>query len=328
VQRRVAILIVDGFADSGLSIALDVLRAANAIIRRKGATGSFHIEVVSAQGGPVHAASGMVLQNTRSVARLKADIIMVPGIWAEHPGELQGVLARADTRRLVRAIAVAHARGALIASSCAGAFLLADAALLDGQQATTSWWLAAELQQRRPRVKVVPDAALIVGRHVVTGGAVFAQADVALHIVGRFAGLAVARRCAKLLLLDTHASQAPYMAAQHLRSDDPVVEKAERWIRAHLADTFDIAELARHTGVSPRTLARRLHAAVGLSPIAFVQHMRVQAAVFLLETSALSLAEIGQRVGYADPSTLSRLIRRETRTSAQALRRHSRAIGR
>lgn len=324
MQQRVAILVVDGFADSGLSIALDVLRAANAIVRRKGAPAPFHIEVVTALGGPVQAASGMVLQNTRAVARLKADIIMVPGIWAEHPGELQRVLARTDTRRLVRAIAAAHARGALVASSCAGAFLLADAAILDGRQATTSWWLAAELQQRRPRVKIIADAALVVGRHVVTGGAVFAQADVALHIVGRFAGPAIARQCAKLLLLDTHASQAPYMAAQHLRSNDPVVEKAERWIRTHLADAFDITALAKHVGASARTLARRLHASVGMGPIAYVQHLRVQAAVLMLETSALSLAEISQRVGYESASTLSRLIRRETKASAQELRRRTR----
>ena len=124
-----------------------------------------------------------------------------------------------------------------------------------------------------------------------------------------------------MLLLDTHPSQAPYMASQQLRANDALVEKAERWVRAHLAEAFAVAALAKHVGVSPRTLARRLHAAVGLSPIAFVQRLRVEAAVLLLQTSSLSLEEIGARVGYGDASTLSRLIRRETRTSARELRR-------
>ena len=321
MQRRVAILIVDGFTDSGLSIALDVLRAANSVAQRDGRSAPFAIEVVSPDGGPVRAGSGLTLDGTRPARGLRADVWVVPGFWIESPPELERLLERADVKRMVRAIARAYAGGAVVASSCAGAFLLADAGLLDGREATTTWWLAERLVLRRPRVKLAPDAALVRGRRVVTGGAVFAQADVALHLVARFAGPTVARRCADLLLLDTHASQAPYMAAQHLRASDPVAERAERFVRSHLSESFTIAALAKHIGVSPRTLARRLHAAVGLGPIAFVQRLRVEAAVRLLETSPLSLEEIAERVGYADASTLSRLIRRETNATAQELRR-------
>jgi transcriptional regulator GlxA family with amidase domain len=321
--QRVAILIADGFTDSGLSIALDVLRAANALAGRAGQVAPFRVEVASARGGRVRAASGLVLEATRGVARLRADVVLVPGIWIDRARELVPLLARPDVQRLVRAIGLAHARGALIASSCGGAFLLADAGLLDGRPATTTWWLAPQLRARRPRVEVEAEAALITGRRIVTGGAVFAMADVALHLVARFAGPALARACARVLLLDTHPSQAPYMAAQQLRSDDPVVARAERWVRGHLAESFAIATLARHVSTSPRTLARRLHAAVGLGPVGFVQRLRVEAAVLLLQTSPLSLAEISARVGYANPSTLSRLIRRETRASPQALRRRS-----
>jgi len=111
------------------------------------------------------------------------------------------------------------------------------------------------------------------------------------------------------------------MALGSLQRDDAVVRRAETWARAHLADGFDIATLARRAGASPRTLARRLAAALDLSPIAFVQRLRVETAVHLLETSRLTLDEISARVGYADPNTLRRLVHRATGLSPREVRR-------
>ena len=323
---RVDILIVDGFADSGLSIALDVLRTANAVVAYQDKPRPFEVQVRSPSGGPVRAASGMMLSHTQAPGPAGADVTLLPGIWTERPQDLALLLARPDVQQVVQAAAEAYKQGGIVASACGGAFLLAEAGLLNGRRATTTWWLADELARRYPRVKVDVQAALVVGRRVVTAGAVFAQADVVLHLVARFAGPDVARRCANLLLLDGHGSQAPYMAAQHLRANDPVVEQAERWVRAHLADGFGVATLAQRLGVSQRTLSRRLQGALGLSPIAFIQRLRVETAVQLVTTTALSLDEISRRVGYGNASTLSRLIRRETRASAQELRRRGQTL--
>jgi transcriptional regulator GlxA family with amidase domain len=322
MRKRIAILIADGFTDSGLSIALDVFRTANALAARAGEDSPFRVSVASAEGGPVRAASGLVIEKTARAVGLKADIVIVPGLWVTGPADVDRALQRTDVKRLVRVIRASHARGALVGSSCGGAFLLADAGVLDGREATTTWWLASHLAQRRPGVKVVAEASLIVQHRVVTAGAVFAQADLSLYVVGRVGGPSLSRECANILLLDTHASQARYMATRYLGTNDPVVQAAERWVRSHLSEDFDIPMLARSVGASPRTLARRIDAAVGQSPIAFVQRLRVETAVALLETSGLSLSEIGTRVGYADASTLSRLIRRETKASPREFRRH------
>lgn len=321
VQRRIAILVRHGFADSGLAVALDVFRAANSLAIRAAKPAPFVVDVVTARGGPVRAASGLELRSTHAIGRARrADVVMVPGVWVEHAAELDRLLEQPESRALIRAVAAAHARGALVASSCGGAFVLADAGLLDGKAATTTWWLAAHLTRRHPRVQLDPSRALVSEGRVLTGGAVFAQADVALAIVARFAGPALARQCSRVLLLDTHASQAPYMAVEHLRTDDRTVRRAEAWIRAHLADPISIPALARHLATSPRTLARRLEAAVGLSPVAFVQRLRVESAVYLLRTTKHSLAEIAARVGYSDPGALRRLIQRETNASPRDLR--------
>jgi transcriptional regulator GlxA family with amidase domain len=110
------------------------------------------------------------------------------------------------------------------------------------------------------------------------------------------------------------------MAIHQLSTNDEVVRRAESWVRRHLAEDFDIATLGRSVGVSPRTLARRLSAAVGLRPIGFVQRLRVEAAVHLLETTRLSVEQISARVGYTDANTLRRLVRRETKSSPRELR--------
>jgi transcriptional regulator GlxA family with amidase domain len=322
--ERVAILVASGFSDSGPAVALDVLRTANVLCRRAGDIDRFEIEIVSARGGRVPGASGLALASTVPIRRAaRASILMVPGIWAEGTSDIDRMLAKAETRMLVRAIAAASRRGALVASSCSGAFLLAGAGVLDGREATTTWWLAAHLAQLHPKVRVDAGRALVADGNAITAGAVFAQADVALRIVSRYAGPTIAQQCASVLLLDTHPSQAPYMAVAHLRSDDRTVRRAESWVRAHLHEPFDLAELARSVGTSPRTLARRLAAAVGLSPIAFVQRLRVEAAVRMLRTTRLSLQEISTRVGYADPNTLRRLVHRETSATPRELRQRS-----
>jgi transcriptional regulator GlxA family with amidase domain len=321
MEKRVALVVVDGFVDSGLSVAMDVLRAANALVAREGKAPVFRIDVVSPCEGRVRAASGHELAPTKTLAALRrADVVVVPGLWLEGAEQVDRTLTREDVKKVVRAVATAHERGALVGASCSGVFVLAQAGILDGRKATTTWWLAHHLKRRWPAVDVNTAQALVVDGRILCAGAVFAQADLALHLVSRFAGPAVARRCSSYLLLDPHASQTPYMTMQQIAANEPTVRRAEAWVRAHLAERFDVAAVARHIGTSPRTLARRLKAAAGLSVIGFVQKVRVEVATHLLETSRLSLDEITARVGYDDPSTLRRLIERETNASPRELR--------
>jgi transcriptional regulator GlxA family with amidase domain len=323
--KRVAILVTDGFTDSGLAVTLDVLRTANTLAARKGSSPIFRIDVAAARPGLVRAASGLRVEVKRSASiSTRADIVLLPSLWVEDPAQVDAALERDDVRQLVRIVKAAHKRGALIGAGCSATFLLAEAGLLDEFCATTAWWLAPHLKRRHPRVDVNAERALVVHRRVLCAGAVLAQADLALYLVSRFAGPVTARRCSSLLLLDTHASQAPYMAVQHLAANDPTVLRAEKWVRAHLADDFDVPTLAKVLGTSPRTLARRLTQAVGTSTISFIQKIRVDSAIHLLETTQMPLSEIGARVGYSDPNALSRLIERETNALPRELRRRRR----
>jgi transcriptional regulator GlxA family with amidase domain len=105
------------------------------------------------------------------------------------------------------------------------------------------------------------------------------------------------------------------MAINYLASQDPRIAKAEKWVRDNISRDFAIEELADAVALAPRTFARRMAATCGVSPIQFVQRIRLETARFLLETTRLSVEQIAQKIGYAEPSTLRRLIRRDTKHS-------------
>jgi transcriptional regulator GlxA family with amidase domain len=320
--QRVGVLVLDGVTDSGVSVAFDVLRAANALSRRAGRRAPFVVEALSTNGRAVTTAAGLRLGVHGGWARAaRCDVLLVPGVWAETVSDVAGLLERADVAACGGVLRQAYRRGATVGSSCSGAFVVAAAGLLDGQRVTTTWWLSAELRRRFPAVEVDASQSLVREGRLFSAGTVFAMADLALALVSLTAGPSIARQVMKVLLLDTHASQGPYMALNQVVNDDPQVRAAEAWVRRNLARPFSVAHLARAVGLSARTLARRLEAALGLSPIAFIQRIRLETAAQTLETSRLPLDEVARQVGYADAGTLRRLMRRELGRTPRQVRR-------
>ena len=315
-------MVLEGFTDSGLGVALDVLRAGNALSLRAGKRAPFEVEVLTPRADRrVRAASGLETRVHGTVARLtRCDVVLVPGCWLEGGEGVAALLARAEAVKVIAELERAAERGALIGASCAGTFLLAATGRLDGGVATTTWWLAEAFRARFPGVKLDVERTLTAQGRLLCAGTVFAMADLALSIVSRIAGPALARQCMRVLLLDRHASQAPYMVLRDMVHDEPVVQAAERWVRKHLAETVRVEHLARAVGASPRTLARRLDETLGTTPLGFIQRMRLEAATHLLESSKASLEEIAARVGYRDAGTLRRLMRRKLGSRPSELR--------
>ena len=116
-------------------------------------------------------------------------------------------------------------------------------------------------------------------------------------------------------------NQSRYAIMQHLSAEDFVIHKAEAWVREHIAQPFDISALAQALNLSPRTLARRAQAANGMSPIQFVQRVRVEVALNLSRTSSLVFADVAGRVGYSDAPALTRLIAKESGMTLAEIRR-------
>lgn len=320
--RRIGVLVLEQVTDSGVSVALDVLRAANALTRRAGQREPFVVEVLSKSGRAVTTGAGLRLGVHGAWSRARGcDVLLVPGCWVETAEEVEALLSREDVKACGAVLQQAARRGAVLGSSCTGAFVLAAAGLLDGHRATTTWWLGGELRRRFPRIDVDESQSLVSEGRLLCAGTVFAMADLALSLVTKWVGPTIARRVMKVLLLDAHASQGPYMVLNQVANDEPGVRAAEAWVRKNLAKPFSVGQLARAVAMSPRTLARRLEGSLGVSPIGFVRRIRLETAAQLLETSRLSLDEVARRVGYQDAGTLRRLMRRELGRSPRQVRR-------
>jgi transcriptional regulator GlxA family with amidase domain len=299
-MTKVAIIEVEGCMASSAAITHDVLATANRI----GARG----RVVPFKVTTVRCGARRSDVDLRGV-----ELVIVPGLGTPTAEELERKLKSPACRRAGDLLARAFGRGAALAASCASTFLLADTGLLDGRRATTTWWFAPLFRRRYPAVELVPKQIVVADWPIATGGAALAQMDLMLAIVGRFAGPGLAQACANYLLLEERRSQAPFMAISYLAGQDERIAKAEQWVRANIERDFAIEELAAAVALAPRTFARRMAATCGVSPIQFVQRIRLETARFLLETTRLPVDEIARRVGYAEPSTLRRLIRRDTK---------------
>ncbi|HEY9120986.1 MAG TPA: helix-turn-helix domain-containing protein, partial [Marinobacter sp.] len=201
-----------------------------------------------------------------------------------------------------------------VASNCTGAFLLAEAGLLDGRQATTHWGLSNQFRQRFPAVDLQPDKLITVDGHIACAGGGMAWWDLGVYLVERFAGAKVARELAKAFVIDAgRTSQAPYGALQARRyHSDVAVLRLQDWLDTNYTRPVTLQSLAALSGLTERTLIRRFKAATGDTPTGYLQILRIEAARQHLENSRAAVEEITRLVGYEDVSSFSRLFRKHT----------------
>ena len=207
--------------------------------------------------------------------------------------------------------------GAIVASVCTGAVLLAEAGLLDGLEATTHWAVVGLLRSHYPAVCLQPGKVLALageGHRVVTAGGAASWTELALYLIGRLCGPEEAVRSSKIFLLgDRSEGQLPFAAMTRPPGEPvPVIERCQVWIATHYETPNPVACMVEQSGLAARTFKRRFQAATGYTPIEYVQTLRIEEAKQLLETTDLATDAVGASVGYADPASFRRLFRRLT----------------
>jgi transcriptional regulator GlxA family with amidase domain len=314
----VAVLVYDGVFDSGLAAILDVLENANAMGEEISEPPTWNVTTVGTR--PVVRTGAGHLVNAKPLEHAEtADLLIVAARAGRGPDKLVEFVGGDQSLSERHLITRARNGGAAIASACAGTFLLAEAGILDGQRATTTWWLAPAFRARYPAVHVDQGQMVISSDGITTAGAAFGHVDLALAIV-RASSPALADLVARYLVIDERPSQSAYIIPSALAQSDSTVAAFERWVRERLADPISIPVGAKAIGVSERTLQRSLQRTLGTSPIRFVQDLRVERAAHLLRTTELSLETIAGRVGYEHPNTLRVLLRERTGKTTAALR--------
>jgi transcriptional regulator GlxA family with amidase domain len=265
-------------------------------------------------------ARGLLVPVNAAARAQTPDAVVMPAILQMRPEPLVQVLASSEVREAGGLLRKWSGRGALTATACIGTFVLAESALLDGEEATTTWWLSPLFRQRYPRVRLDESRIIVQSNAVVTAGAALSHLDLALALIRR-ASPGLANLTAKYLVVDERTSQSIYTIPDHLAHADPLTQRFERWARGRLAEGFSLDQAAKALGTSKRTLARRMHSVLGKSPLAFFQDMRVERAVHLLRSSHASVEQIAAQVGYAEGMTLRALLRRRLGRGVREIRR-------
>lgn len=319
---RVHVLALDGVFDTGLSTVLDAFGTANELAAMASLdVPRFEVRLVGLRR-VTKTSQGLRVPVTAASEVGVPDLVVVPAIGHKMPEPLIQALSTPEVRDAGELLRRWAADGARIAAACIGTFVLAESTLLDGEEATTTWWLAPLFRQRYPKVRLDESRIIVHSNRIVTAGAALSHLDMALSLI-KLVSPELASLTAKYLVVDARSSQSIYSIPHHLAHADPMVERFERWARANLGQGFSLDEVSRALSTSKRTLSRRMHSVLGKSPLAYFQDLRVERAVHLLSTSNASVEQVAQQLGYAEGVTLRTLLRRRLGRGVREIRRAS-----
>lgn len=320
---RVDLVASDRCFASGIAVTRDVLSTANLLSGALGGPSPLFVSTLRTIGGrPVLSSSGQEIPAEGAIDESDGDLVIVFGPGMADVRRVLSDIGEPWTAAFSCALRDAHARGAILCASCSSTFVLAEAGVLDGRSATTSWWLAPTFRARYPSIALVEDDLVVRSERVITAGAALAQIDLALHLVRTLAGPELAHACARYLVVDdARRSQAPFVVIEHLAQNDELVARAEAILRADLSAPLRVDELARSLGVTRRTLTRRFVRATGLAPARFLRRLRIEAAAQRLRTTSESIPSIAMSVGYDDERAFRRSFANELGLSPARFRR-------
>lgn len=310
-MRDFTFLVPHGAFGTGVAASLDILRAASLLApRAKAATPAW--KVCSVAGGHVPLQTGLLMPTEALPVDDDSDLStwVIPGLGANTPDALKALLAQADSKALVSAIQAHVQRGGKVAASCTSVFLLAEAGLLNGRKATTTWWLAPTFKAFYPKVALDASCMVIKDGPFITAGAALAQTDLMLFLLREQFGPALADNTARYLLMDARQAQSQYVMPEVLAMGDQLIKHIVEKVEGALPHVPSVSELAQHFCMHERTLGRHVRAVSGVSTLSLIQQVRVRRARQLLETSKLSIEQIASQVGYEDATALRRLIKR------------------
>lgn len=209
-------------------------------------------------------------------------------------------------------VEASHRSGSLVCSVCVGAFQLAELGLLRGRPATTHWAMADELARRFPDVRVDADRILVDDGDIVTAGGLMAWTDLALLLIGRFAGPGAVSSTARAFLVDPGGREQRFyrtFAPARDHGDEAILE-VQRWLQTRIGQASPVARMAEVAHLGERTFLRRFQRATGLRPTAYVQALAVGRAREFLEQTEMSQQEVAWAVGYEDPKAFRRIFGR------------------
>jgi transcriptional regulator GlxA family with amidase domain len=318
MQRRIEILTYPQSQLLDTAGPLQVFASANDLERQQGRPAPYQPVAVSPTGPTLTSCGLELAAGPLPHAHVAVDTVIAAGGW--------GVLQACEDPRTVQWLAQRAQVARRTASVCSGAFLLAQAGLLDGRRAVTHWQRCAEFQRRFPKVRVLTDPIFVQDGPVWTSAGVTAGIDLALALVeadhGRTLALAVARQL--VMFLQRPGGQSQFSTLLELQSQPPERHQARfdvlhAWIAQHLRTPLRLTDLADQAGMSSRSFSRHYLAATGRTPRQAVEHIRLEATRRLLEQGA-RVSQACDRCGWGSEESMRRAFQRALGVSPQDYR--------
>ncbi len=276
------------------------------------------IRVVAVIPGPVSSSSGIQILAHALPPEGSATTLIVAG------GE--GVQTAAECPTTLSFIQGLAERGVRVASVCSGAYLLAEAGLLDGRRATTHWCRTHDFHARYPQVKLQPDRIFTRDGNLWTSAGITAGIDLALAIVAEDYKDGIAHETARQLVLFNRRAGAQSQSSKllELNKRNGRFGLLLSWVRENLPRLLTAEILAERAGMSSRHFARAFTAETGLTPSKAVERLRVEAARERIQCSSEPIEHVAQTVGFSDPERMRRAFIRAFGQPPQSMRRAAR----
>lgn len=319
-MKHVAILTLEQALASSIAIPLEMISAADTIhrVRRVSRDHELELAVVGTDAGALRMTGGFTIVPNATLADVaSSDLIFVPALW----GNPRAAVTRHP--ELVHWIREQHQQGATLCSIGTGSYFLAEAGLLDGRVATTHWRYFDEFEKRYPEVRLQRKRFITHEDRLYCTGSVNAVRDVMLHFVELLFNARIADEVARHFTHELKRSHESMMLAveQHHTHHDELIIKIQEWLQRNYPLEISMAELADRFGLNTRTFNRRFRQAADITPLEYLQEIRVTQAKELLKHSNLSIAEIAFAVGYQDVSYFTGLFHRLHGATPNAYRR-------
>ncbi len=315
---NISLVLIPEATASTLMSVYDVFNLYHGIVRGEN---PFSVSLVSDTLAPVATASAIRFTPQATYAdTLRSDVIIVPALILPDGDWQNGRYSQ-----LVEWLKSQYQHGAILCSACSGIFPLMETGLLDNMPVTCHWAYENALRKGYPSANIRIEKTLIIAgedNRLIMSGASASWHDLVLYLINHYAGPAAANAVAKFCLLNWHPEgQAPYSRfEENIQHGDAVVVKAQAWIQQNWMKPNPVEQMMVASGLAERSFKRRFKNATGLSPMDYVQHIRVEQAKQLLEISSKSVDEIALRIGYEDPAFFRKLFKRITTLTPSAYR--------
>ncbi len=309
-MTNVTIIALDNVLASSVMGTMDILNQTGStwnMISGEDPASYFRINLVTKDGNPAYDNYRPVIFPNCSMHDIDSTDLIVISSFSD--------IATLETSHgVVRWLLKHHEKGTTIASICAGSFILAETGLLNGKTATTHWGLAHQFRERYPDIRLKSDRIITDEGSLICSGGCNSYIDLSIYLVERYCGKQIALESSKALLHDFgRYSQEPYTVCQFRKDHkDLKIIKIQKWVEEHFSERIDIRTLSQSFGFSRRVFERRFKAATGLTPIGYLQQIRVENAKVLLENSDKTFGEISNTVGYEDVGFFRKIFKKNT----------------